>query len=315
MTIGRFFFRWLIELPIALLLISVIIFMLIHLVPGDPISSMVGPSVTEEQMAALRAKYALSDPLVVQYGRWLGQAVHLDLGNSIRTSEAVRDMIGDRLPASLTLAGLAMAWALIIGLPLGVLAAVRRNTLVDYGASLLAILGQSIPNFVIAVVLVLVLAVRLRLVPVSVRGNLLADPLGTLPSYFLPTLTLGLSYAAQFMRLTRASTLEVLGQSYIVVARAKGLTERMVVLQHAMRNSMIPVVTVIGTSFVYMLGSAIIIEQIFNVPGVGNLLVRAVIQRDIPVVQGIALTISLLFVVVNGLVDLAYVILDPRLSE
>ncbi len=310
----NYFIRRLIELPPVLLLVSVIIFLLIHLVPGDPIAAMVGPSVTEEQILALRQEYGLSDPLPVQYGRWLGRVVTADLGRSIRTGEEVRQMIAGRLPASLTLAGLGMVWALLLAVPLGIIAATKQNTIADYGASLAAIAGQSVPNFVLAVVLVLIFAVQLRWTSVSVQGDIVREPWTTLPSYLLPSITLGFTYAAQFMRLLRSSLLEVLGQSYITVARAKGLVEYTVLFRHALRNALIPLVTVVGTSFVYMLGSAIIIEKIFNVPGLGNLMIRAVLQRDIPVIQGIALAISLIFILANLAVDIIYVLLNPKLS-
>lgn len=310
-----YFLRRLIELPPVLLLTSVIIFLLIHLVPGDPIAAMVGPSVTEEQISALRQEYGLSDPLLMQYGRWLGRVVTADLGHSIRTGEEVRQMIADRLPASLTLAGLGMVWALLLAVPLGIIAATKQNTVVDYGASLVAIAGQSVPNFVLAVVLVLIFAVRLRWTSVSVQGDIVREPWTTLPSYLLPSITLGLTYAAQFMRLLRSSLLEVLGQSYITVARAKGLVEYTVLFRHAIRNALIPLITVVGTGFVYMLGSAIIIEKIFNVPGLGNLMIRAVLQRDIPVIQGIALAISLIFILANLAVDITYGLLNPKLSS
>lgn len=307
-----FILRRLVQLPISLLVISFLVFLLVHLAPGDPIVLMLGNTAVPEVEERLRHFYGLDQPLWRQYVTWIGTLLQGDFGTSIRTGEPVARMVLDRLPATLTLATSSLVCAVIIAIPIGILAAVRQNTVFDYASMGMAMLALSVPTFVSGVLLVLTFGVIWQVFPISGLPRLWDDPIRALPHFVLPTIALGASRAAVFARLLRASMLDVLNKDYIRVARSKGLTERRVLWVHALKNSMFPLITVVAIQYAHLLGGAVVTEAIFVIPGVGSLLLRAIVQRDFPVIQGIALSTALIFIVANLLADLLYTIIDPR---
>ena len=300
-------------LPI-LLLMSIMVFALIRLVPGDPIDVMYGSEGMDEiRRAALSQELGLDQPVVVQYGRWLLRAVQGDLGNSYRANMSVFALIMRRLPATLLLSFAALFLSLLIALPLGLLAAVKRNSGADMGAMVFAILGISLPNFWLGILLVLVFAVWLGWLPSIGYVSPLDDFFGFLQHLILPAIALGWALAGTTTRLARSSLLEELSKDYVRTARGKGLRERTVLLTHATRNSLIPTVTMIGLQLGFLIGGTVVVETVFAWPGIGSLLVDSIFARDYPVVQGVVLVIAVLIVVVNLLVDVVYTILDPRI--
>jgi peptide/nickel transport system permease protein len=297
----------------VLFLVSIVIFSLIHLTPGDPVVAMLGEEATPEARDRLRAQLGLDQPILVQYGVWLAKALTGDLGRSIRTNQPVAEAIGERLPVTVELALLALTIALAITLPAGIIAATRRGTWADIGSTVTCLLGVSMPNFLLAVFLVYVFSLTLRWLPPIGFTSLGVDVLGNLKGMIMPAVTLGAFAAAATARLTRSTLLEVLGQEYIRTGFAKGLSERTVIQRHAMKNALIPVVTVVGLQLGNLLGSAIVTETIFALPGVGRLVVDSIYQRDFPLVQGVTLYLAMIFLMVNLLVDLVYAYLDPRI--
>jgi peptide/nickel transport system permease protein len=293
--------------------VSVVVFSLIHLTPGDPVRIMLREEADPATVATLRRQLGLDRPLPLQYLTWLGRAVQGELGRSIRTNQPVMDAIRQRAPVTLSLAMAALLVALAIGLPAGILAALRRNSVVDVVATLVAIAGVSLPSFWLAVLLILVFSLTLGWLPPLGWVSPGRDLVAWAQSLVLPSVTLGVAIAAVVMRMTRASLLEVLELEYVRTARAKGLAERRIVLGHALQNALIPVVTVVGLQAGALLGGAVITETIFALPGVGRLLVDAIFQRDFPIVQGVVLFLAVNFLVVNLLVDLTYAWLDPRI--
>ena len=297
-------------LPLLLVGISVISFMLLDLAPGDPAEITLrrqngGVTPPREAVVALRQELGLDDPLPVRYGRWVYHAARGDLGHSYRTGGSISAEILRRMPATLLLAASALALAVAAGVPLGVLAAVNRGSPLDTACRLLALVGAAVPSYVMAPALMLVFAVKLDWLP--------AIGYGSPKTLVLPAVALSFGTMAQLMRLTRASLLEVMSQDYIRTARSKGLPERAVVWRHGLRNALLPVATVLGTSTGYLLGGAIIIETIFGWPGVGQFVVVGISQRDHPVVQGFVLYMAIVFLLVNLAVDVSYRWLDPRL--
>lgn len=293
--------------------VSVVVFSLIHLTPGDPVRIMLREEADPATVATLRRQLGLDRPLPLQYLTWLGRAVQGELGRSIRTNQPVMDAIRQRAPVTLSLAMAALLVALAIGLPAGILAALRRNSVVDVVATLVAIAGVSLPSFWLAVLLILIFSLTLGWLPPLGWVSPGRDLVAWAQSLVLPSVTLGVAIAAVVMRMTRASLLEVLELEYVRTARAKGLAERRIVLGHALQNALIPVVTVVGLQAGALLGGAVITETIFALPGVGRLLVDAIFQRDFPIVQGVVLFLAVNFLVVNLLVDLTYAWLDPRI--
>lgn len=306
--------RRLIQLPLVLLMISLIIFGLMHVSEGDPIAIMLGSNTSPELEAALKARYHLDKPMYQQYILWLGRVLRGDLGNSIRTGEPVRKMILDRIPTTLTVTILAILVALAIAIPVGLISAYRHNTVVDYVSMILAMLGLSTPNFVLAIVLILFLSVVLNMLPTSGWRAPWEQPTTSWRFLIMPVIALGTARAALLARLLRSSVLDVLQKDYIKVARAKGLSERQVMLRHVVKNSMLPMITATAISFAYLLGGQIVIEQIFALPGVGNLLLTAVTQRDFPLIQGITLFIAGVFIISNLVADILYTFFDPRIA-
>ncbi len=289
----------------VLLGVATLVFALIHFIPGDPAQAMLGETASEEDVQALRERLGLDQPLLEQYGGFLRGALRGDLGRSLRTDEPVTQAILDRLPATLELAGAAMIVSIGVALPLGIIAAVGRGTFVDHAATTLALTGVSVPNFWLGPLLALVFAVELGWLPVSGRG--------TLSHLLLPAISLGAALAAILARMTRASLLEELREPYVQAARARGVSRLRAVLRHAFRNSLIPVVTLIGLQFGAVLTGAVITETIFAWPGIGRLLIQSIGFRDYPLVQGCILFIAVTYVGMNLLTDLVYGVLDPRI--
>ena len=297
----------------VLLLVSIVIFSLLHLTPGDPVVVMLGEEATPESRDALRRELGLDRPLPIQYGVWLGRVLQGDLGRSIRTHQPVSEAILQRLPVTLELSLLAMVVSLAIALPAGIVAAVRRNSNADLLSTVFSLLGVSMPNFLLAVLLIYVLSLQLRWLPPIGYVNPFDDLGANLKAMIMPSITLGAALAAVVARLTRSTLLEVLNQDYVRTAWAKGLREGVIIQRHAMKNSLIPVVTVVGLQLGNLLGSAIVTETIFALPGVGRLVIDSIFQRDFPLVQGVVLYLALIFLLINLLVDLLYAYLDPRI--
>ncbi len=281
------------------------VFMLIHLVPGDPVEVMLGESAQPADRMALRATLGLDLPLHEQLFNYFQGLARMDLGSSLHTQRPIADILAERLPATLELAAYALLFAMVVAVPLGIMAALRRDSLADIGAMGLSMLGISIPNFWMGPILILIFSLWLGLTPVSGRSGVV--------SVILPTITLGTALAAILARMVRSSLLEVLNEDFVRTARAKGMPERVVIWRHAMRNAWLPVITLLGLQLGALLGGAVITETVFSWPGIGSLLVEAIQKRDYPVVQGCVLLISLAYVVVNTLTDLLYVAIDPRI--
>jgi peptide/nickel transport system permease protein len=296
--------RLLLTIPV-LIGVATLVFLLIHLVPGDPAQSMLGEGAAPQDVAALRARLGLDQPLPVQFGRFISGLVRGDLGTSLRTGEPVARSIASRMPATAELAFAAMIVALLIAIPLGVAAAVWKGTLIDHGAMTLALVGISIPNFWLGPMMAILFAVELGWLPVSGRGSL--------AHLVLPSVTLGAALAAILARMTRASLLEELRELYVTASRARGASRARAVWRHAFRNSLVPVVTIVGLQFGSLLTGAIITETIFSWPGVGRLLIQSINFRDYPMVQGCILLIAITYVMVNLVTDLVYGWLDPRI--
>lgn len=286
--------------------VSIVVFLILHLVPGDPARLVAGPDATLEDVEIVRSTLGLDQPLPVQYVTWLGNLLHGDLGRSARTHRPVTHELGLTIPATVELTLAAILVAVAIGVTAGTIAGVRRNSIFDYVSMIVALLGVCTPSFWLGLMLMLVFAVKLDLLPTTGRGGL--DHL------VLPAVTLGVGAAAIIARVTRSSMLEVLSMDYIRTAHAKGLTERSVVVRHAVKNAFIPVITVIGLEFGYLLAGAVVTETVFAYPGVGRLLVEAIGFRDYPVIQGTLLVLALQFALVNLAVDVLYVFFDPRIS-
>jgi ABC-type dipeptide/oligopeptide/nickel transport system permease component len=296
--------RILLTIPV-LLGVATLVFALIHLIPGDPVQAMLGETAAPEDVAALRTQLGLDKPLLVQYAAFLRGAASGDLGRSLRTNQPVTAAIAERMPATIELALAAMAFAILVAIPLGIVAAVRARTVVDHAATTLALAGISMPNFWLGPLLAIVFSVLLGWLPVSGRG--------TTAHLVLPAITLGAPLAAVLARMTRGSLLEELSEPYVLAARARGASYARAVLRHAFRNSLIPIVTVLGLQFGAVLTGAVITETIFAWPGVGRLLIQSISFRDYPLVQGCILLIATTYVSMNVLTDLMYGVLDPRI--
>ncbi len=301
----RFLARRLLLTAPVLLGVATLVFSLVHLVPGDPVQVMLGESASPADVAAMRSRLGLDRPLPVQYAAFLTGVARGDLGTSLRTNQPVVSAILERMPATLELAAAAMFVALLIAMPLGVLAAVRAGTAVDHAATTVALLGISMPNFWLGPLLAIIFSVSLGWLPVSGRG--------TLAHLVLPAITLGAPLAAVLTRMTRASVIEELRELYVLAARARGVSRSRAVWAHAFRNSLIPIVTVFGLQCGAVLTGAVITETIFAWPGIGRLLVQSIGFRDYPLVQGCILLIAVTYVSVNLAVDVVYGVLDPRI--
>jgi len=296
---------------VTLIVISVIVFTGVRMIPGDPARVMAGTDADAAGLEEIRAKYGLNDPIPVQYLRWAGLALQGDLGRSIRTRDPVMTTVARKLPITVELACLSVLIALALAIPAGVLAAVRRNTAWDLLASGASLCGVSVPNFWLGIMLILFFSVRLGWLPAS--GFVSFWETGNLRRMIMPAFVLGTALAAVLMRQTRNSMIGVLGADYIRTAYSKGLAGRAVIFRHAIRNSLIPVVTILGLQAGALMSGAVVTEQIFVVPGFGRLIVEAVFTRDYPVVQGVVLITASSYVLINLLVDVSYSLLDPRI--
>jgi ABC-type dipeptide/oligopeptide/nickel transport system permease component len=284
--------------------VSVVVFLILHLT-GDPALLLLPPDATAEDVAKFRHDMGFDDPVAVQYMRFLKGALQGDFGQSVRHGEPALGLVLERLPATFELAGAGLLLALCLAIPAGIISAVRRNTLVDYVSTVVALVGQAMPTFWLGIMLILVFSVRFNWLPSSGRGDL--------EHLILPAVTLGLFTTARITRLTRSGMLEVLGQDYIRTARAKGVSEPPIVWKHALKNASIPIVTIVGIELGTLLGGSVITETIFAWPGVGRLSVQAIFNRDYPVVQAAVFLLASTFVIVNFLVDVVYTYLDPRI--
>jgi peptide/nickel transport system permease protein len=304
--------RLLLVVP-TLLLITAMVFSLMRLIPGDVVVLMFEEKAYAKDLDALRAKLGLDKPLHVQYFTWIGGVVHGDLGESLWTKRPVLEEITRRLPISLELGALAITVALCLALPIGVLSAIRQDTIKDYSARSLAILGLSVPAFWKATLVIVLPSIWFGWAPPLQFTPFSQNPWQHLSQFILPAIILGIAPGASIMRLTRGLMLEVLRQDYIRTAWSKGLREQRVVLKHAMKNAIIPVVTIVGIQIAQIASGTVIMETIFGLPGMGRFLVDAIYQRDYPVVQGVNLLIASIIVLVNLLVDVTYAYLDPRI--
>ncbi|MGE0239026.1 MAG: ABC transporter permease [Parvibaculaceae bacterium] len=304
--------RLLVAIP-TLLIVSILVFSLQKLLPGDPILAMAGEERDPAVLELLREKYRLNDPLPMQYAYWLGNALTGDLGISLRSNEPVLKLIAAKLPVTIQLAVMAIFFAFLIGIPMGILAAVKKNTILDYLASFVALSGLSIPNFWLGIMLILLISVKLGWLPASGYEPFYSDPIRSLETMLMPAFVLGNALAATLMRHTRSAMLSVLSADYIRTARAKGLAEQAVVLGHSFRNALLPIVTLSALLFGELLAGAVLTEQIFTIPGFGKLIVDAVFTRDYSVVQGVVLCTAIGFILMNLIADVLYFVLNPRM--
>jgi peptide/nickel transport system permease protein len=304
--------RLLVAIP-TLLIISIFVFSLQKLLPGDPILAMAGEERDPAVLELLREKYRLNDPIPVQYIHWIGGVLQGDLGISLRTNQPVTELIAQKLPVTIQLAIMSMIFAFVIGVPMGILAAVKKNTVLDYVASLVALSGLSVPNFWLGIMLILLVSVNLGWLPASGFESIFVDPVRSLQTMIMPSFVLGTALAATLMRHTRSAMLGVLSADYIRTARAKGLSPREVILSHSFRNALLPVITLTALLFGELLAGAVLTEQIFTIPGFGKLIVDAVFNRDYAVVQGVVMCTAVGFILMNLIADILYVLLNPRL--
>jgi peptide/nickel transport system permease protein len=314
---GAFILRRLLLLIPVLLGVSIHVFTMIHAIPGDPTQILVGTDqlITDEQRAVIREKYGLDQPLPVQYGKWIGQVLQGDLGTSVRTRRALTYELRLRLPVTIELTLLAGLLGTIPAVAVGVIAAVRRNSRLDYFATVGTLMGISVPNFLLATLLVLVFSVKLKWLPPIGYVPFRDDPAQNLKVMIMPAISLALPLAAILMRNTRSAVLEALSSDHVRVARAKGLSESTVLSRHVLRNASIPIITVAGIQVATLLGGTVIIERIFSLPGIGSYIVDGINNRDYAVVTSVTLVMSTIFVLVSLFVDILYAIMDPRLRK
>lgn len=305
--------RILLVIP-TLIIVSFMVFLLVRIMPGDYVQAKLGDvAYTEEEAEEFRHRLGLDRPIYHQYVTWMGGILRGDLGESLVTSESVRTELGERLEVTLELGALSLVLTVLIGVPIGVVAAVRRDSLLDYVLRSGAILGVAIPGFWIAIVALVYASIWFEWSPPIVYRRFTDDPLANMQQFLLPAAIMALGTSAIVMRMTRSMVLEVFGQDYIRTARAKGLRERIVLLRHALRNALIPVITIVGVSAAALLGGTVIFESIFALPGMGRYMIGAVRTRDYPVVEGVTLAMSTGVVLVNLVVDVSYNLLDPRI--
>ena len=306
----------LIQAPLILLIVSATIFAIARATPGDPIQIMLGTQTSPDALAALRAQFRLDEPLHMQYFYWLGDLFRGDFGNSIRLNVPVLDLLAERLPISLTLASGALALAFLVSIPLGILAALKRNTWIDYLATGYTLFGFAVPNFALAIVLIYVFSVQLSWFPITGIGSSASAAgsiWGVIQPYVLPAVALGTLQTAVFTRLLRSSMIDVLNQDYIRTAHAKGLPPSTILIVHALKNAMIPFVTMAAIQFAYLIGAQVTIEYTFAIPGMGSAILSAVVNRDFPIVQGFVLIAAIFFLLANIIADILYSVFDPRI--
>ena len=293
--------------------VAVIVFLLLRLAPGDPAAILAGDAASPEQIAAIRARLGLDQPMPEQFATWIGRLLHGDLGTSIISNKPVAALILDRMEPTLALAATTILFAVLVAVPLGVVAAWRHNTWIDRAVMALSVAGFSVPVFVLGYLLIFGFAMNLRWLPVQGYVPIADGVWPFLSRLILPTLTLSVIYIALIARTTRSSVLEVLGEDYIRTARAKGIAEARVLRRHALRNAAIPVISVIGLGIALLISGVVVTESVFNLPGLGRLTVDAVLARDYPVIQGVILLFSALYVLINLAIDLSYLLFDPRI--
>ncbi|CAB3854398.1 Dipeptide transport system permease protein DppB [Achromobacter dolens] len=306
--------RVIVAIP-TLILVSMIVFMLQKILPGDAVLTMAGEERDPAVLDYLREKYRLNDPLPVQYVAWATQVVQGNLGKSLRTDVPVTTLIGQKLPVTLQLAAMAMFFALLIGIPMGIVAAVRKGKPVEMGANIAALSGMSIPNFWLGIILIMVVSVQWKLLPASGYVSPSEDFWLSIKTMLMPALVLSTAIAAYLMRHTRSAMLEALSADYVRTARAKGVSPRRVVLRHALRNALMPIVTLVTLLFGELMAGAVLTEQVFTIPGFGKLVVDAVFTRDYAVVQGVVLCVAVGFILMNLLADILYILVNPRLRH
>lgn len=310
---GAYIVRRLILLLPVMLIVGVIVFLLVHITPGDPASVMLGDRATVDQIEQLREEMGLNEPLVVQFLDWFGNALRLDFGESFFLGMPVTEALRERAQPTILLTTYALMIEILIGVPAGVIAAIKRNSLIDRALMVMSIAGAAIPTFFLGIMLILIFAVRLQWLPSGGFVPIQEDPQAHFRSMILPAFTLGFSAAGLLARLVRSSMLDVMRDDYIRTAMAKGLKFRKVVTGHALRNALIPAVTVIGYSLGALLGGAVVTETVFTIPGMGRLVVQSIARRDYPLIQGAVMLTAAIYVLVNLLVDILYVYIDPRI--
>jgi peptide/nickel transport system permease protein len=310
----EFLVRRIAMLAPTLLFVTMLIFGLQQLLPGDPAQVLAGEEQDPNVIAYLRTKLHLDEPLPVRYGYWVGGVLKGDLGESIRSQEPVTHLVAQKLPVTAELAALAMLIALVIGVPAGVLSAIKRDTAWDWGANLFALWGLSTPNFWLGILLILLFSVKLGWLPASGYVSPFEDPLGNLAAMIMPAFVLGNAIAAVLMRHTRSAMLQVMSSDYVRTARAKGVSERQVVVKHALRNALTPIITLSALELGTLLSGAVLTEQVFTIPGFGKLIVDSVFNRDYSVVQGVVLVTATTYMVLNLLADIAYFLVNPKLK-
>jgi peptide/nickel transport system permease protein len=308
----RFILRRLILLVPVILIVGTVVFVLIHLTPGDPAAVILGPDATADQIESLRDRLGLNEPLYIQYVEWFAGAIRLDFGESIFLGQPVTEALLDRAQPTLLLTFYALTIQVLIAIPFGVISAVKHNSIIDRVLMVLSISGAAIPSFFLGIMLILFFAVRLQWLPSGGYTSITEDPVQHFKQMIMPAFALGFTSAGLLARLVRSSMLDVLKEDYIRTAQAKGLPQRLMVVRHALRNALIPAITVIGYSLGGLLGGAVVTETVFTIPGMGRLVVQSVARRDFPVIQGAILLIATIYVLANLLVDVLYVYIDPR---
>ena len=304
--------RVLATIPV-MVIVAIFVFLLLRLTPGDPAAILAGDAATPAQLERIRDSLGLNDPLLVQFGNWVGQILRGDFGTSLISNTDVAGMIGARLGPTINIALLTIVISVLIAVPMGVIAAWRHRTWIDYLVMSFSVLGFSVPVFVIGYILIKIFAIDLRWLPVQGYASPTEGIWAFLSRAILPALTLATIYIALIARMTRASMLEVLGEDYIRTARAKGVRENVVLFRHALRNAAVPILTIIGTGFALLISGVVVTESVFNIPGIGRLTVDAILARDYPVIQAMILFTAGLYVFVNLLVDISYSFFDPRI--
>ena len=298
---------------VVMAIVGVFVFLLLHLSPGDPAAIIAGDNASPEQVAGIRRRLGLEDPLLVQFLRWSAAVLRGDLGISIFSNEPVLKLVGQRLEPTVSLAATTLVVAVVIAVSFGVLAAWKAGSLIDRALMVVSVLGFSVPVFVVGYLLIYVFSIHLRWLPVQGYAPIADGVWPWLERLILPSIALGLAYVALIARMTRTSMLEVLSEDYIRTARAKGVAPRPMLMKHALKNAGVPIITVIGIGIALLIGGVVITETVFNIPGIGRLVVDAISKRDYPIIQGVILLFSGVYVVVNLLVDLSYTLIDPRI--
>ncbi|MBO9455713.1 ABC transporter permease [Paracoccus sp. R12_1] len=311
---SRYLLRRVIGMVVVIFLVLTLAFILVRLAPGDPASLLLGPDATPEEVVALRVRLGLDQPIFVQYGTFIGNALQGDLGQSLFFNQPVTQVLAARAEPTMFLALFSLLVALVIATPIGIWAAYRRGSVLDQGSITTAMLAASVPSFLTGLIFQRYLATDLGWFPASGYGGAGASFADRMWHLVLPSITLGITNSALILRFTRASMLDILGEDYVRTARAKGMTERRVVLRHALKNAGIPIITVVGLTFALLVSGAVVTERVFNLPGMGNLVVNAVLRRDYPVIQGTLIVVAGLYVLVNLLTDLLYLVVDKRVK-